>query len=208
MKLKNIILDAGHGAINPSTGKYVTPGKRAKLNDGTWIYEGVINRQLVSLIAKHLKDYCFNIQYTVKPTDYRDINLSSRVKFANGFDPLTSLFVSIHFNASQSRKGKGFEIFTSVGRTKADVAATAIGLEVKKLYDKLKLRLRFDYTDGDLDKEVNFYVLKNTRAPAVLIEVLFFDNEEDAKFILNKNFMNSVAKAIAMGIFNYGQLNG
>jgi len=34
-----------------------------------------------------------------------------------------------------------------------------------------------------MDKEENFYVLKNTNCPAVLCELLFFDEINQAKFL-------------------------
>lgn len=200
-----VILDAGHGGINPNTGKYVTAGKRAKLPDGTMIYEGVENRKIVDKIAKELEKRGINYKFTVNPNDYRDISLGSRVKYANKFDPSKTLFVSVHNNASGGQ-GNGFEIFTSIGETKSDIAATLIGRSIKSLYDRLKLRLRFDYSDGDLDKESNFYVLRNTRCPAVLIEYLFFDNERDAKFLQNEKFQLDLAVRTAEAIEDYIQM--
>ena len=53
------LLDAGHGGINPSTGEYVTPGKRSPvwqkgLLNMSQYYEGVGNRQIVDKIAAAL----------------------------------------------------------------------------------------------------------------------------------------------------------
>src|SRR5690606_5388228 len=46
------IIDAGHGGI--VDGRYVTPGKQYKFNDGTVIYEGVVNRAIGKLLAEML----------------------------------------------------------------------------------------------------------------------------------------------------------
>jgi N-acetylmuramoyl-L-alanine amidase len=45
--------------------------------------------------------------------------------------------------------------------------------------------MRFDTSDGDHDKEANFYVIKAAKMPATLIEVLFFDNYSDYKLLTN-----------------------
>jgi N-acetylmuramoyl-L-alanine amidase len=53
---------------------------------------------------------------------------------------------------------------------------------------------RTDYaSDGDLDKESDFYVLRKTIAPAVLVEHGFFDNLEDATLLINKDIINRFA---------------
>ena len=48
----------------------------------------------------------------------------------------------------------------------------------KRMFPDEKYRL--DYSDGDVDKEANFYVLRKTKMPAVLLEMWFFDNYNDA----------------------------
>jgi len=50
MKPLMILLDAGHGGI--IEGEYVTaPSKQFKHQDGSWAYEGVINRQIKNLLV-------------------------------------------------------------------------------------------------------------------------------------------------------------
>ena len=44
--------------------------------------------------------------------------------------------------------------------------------------------MRKDTTDGDVDKESNFYVLIHTAMPAVLSENFFMTNEKECKNIL------------------------
>lgn len=39
--------------------------------------------------------------------------------------------------------------------------------------------------DGDLDKEANFWIIRRTKMPAILIEHLFFDNLQDAKLLID-----------------------
>jgi N-acetylmuramoyl-L-alanine amidase len=39
--------------------------------------------------------------------------------------------------------------------------------------------------DGDSDKESNFYVLRNTKCPAVLTENFFQDTKKDVEFLLS-----------------------
>ena len=44
--------------------------------------------------------------------------------------------------------------------------------------------MRKDTSDGDPDKESNFYVLVNTAMPAILSENFFMTNERECKTLL------------------------
>lgn len=202
----NIILDPGHGGINKN-GNYTTaPNKMYKFPDGTTLYEGVINRKIVKYIEEEFNLFPIpsaRILYTVEPDNPMDVSLGSRVRFANKYNPNNTIFISVHNNAGG---GTGGEIFTSIGQTKSDIIAESIFQEMKIYYDTLGLRMRKDTADGDNDKESNFYVLRKTKCPAVLVEGLFFDNKKDAKFLQDEKFLKGLAKSIYCGIKNY--LNG
>ena len=52
-------------------------------------------------------------------------------------------------------------------------------------------------------KTANYYVLKHTDAPAVLVENAFIDNPEDAKLLVERE--DDFARAIARGVTDYFQ---
>jgi len=194
-----VIIDCGHGGIDDN-GIYTTRGKQFKFPDGSIAYEGVYNRLIGAKISEKLIKAGLETVYTVDPCDATDMSLVDRVKIEHNLqkDNYTTLFISCHSNAGG---GRGFEIFTSVGQTKSDILATAIGEEIKATFPQIKFRT--DTTDGDLDKESNFYVLKHTIGAAVLIENLFFDNREDFELLRSESFQNRVSEAISTGILNY-----
>lgn len=204
---KNIVLDYGHGGLDKE-GNYTTaPGKMFRHRDGRVAYEGVINRQVGGLVRAYLRSHQleYNIITTVDEDDSRDISLSQRVRVANRYNPAETIYISIHSNASESHQGRGFEIYTTKGTTRSDLLATRIGDQVKKLYDQVGLKLRFDHSDGDLDKEVDFYVLRKTRCPAVLLECLFFDNESDYQYLSDPAFQKELSWHIYQGILDFLQ---
>jgi len=203
--MKNIILDFGHGGLD-NNGNYTTaPRKMYKFPNGEKAYEGVLNRQIGGLVEIYLKSHPeFNVITTVKATDSRDLSLSYRVKVANSYPSSETIFVSVHSNASRNHNASGFSIFTTPGVTKSDKLATSIGEEVKEYYDKLNLKLRFDFfSDGDLDKEADFYVLRKTKCPAVLLECLFFDFWDDYVRLKDPEFQKELAWRVYKGIINY-----
>jgi N-acetylmuramoyl-L-alanine amidase len=199
-----ILFDLGHGGIDPDTGKYVTePNKQHFHHDYGWFYEGEWNRNLMKEITTLFTDYNSKakqneqIRYNWFPYDYQDVSLRSRVLAYNEMSNARNkaVIISLHANASPNHNGRGFEIFTSKGETLSDHYATMIGEEFKAdpiLVDSFVFRT--DYaSDGDLDKEADFYVLKKAIAPAVLVEHGFFDNLEDAALLLNKDIINRFA---------------
>lgn len=201
--IKNIILDFGHGGIDEN-GNYTTQGKKHTFSNGETAYEGVINRRIGGMLRGYLRmlDDNYNIITTVDENDSRDLSLSYRVRVANRYPASETIFISIHNNAFNSEV-RGFEIYTTRGVTKSDALAESIANAVEPFYDDLKLKLRYDTSDGDKDKEAEFYVLKRTNCPAVLIECLFFDNTEDYKRLKDPEFVKDLSWRIFVGIRNY-----
>jgi N-acetylmuramoyl-L-alanine amidase len=185
-------LDPGHGGM--VNGKYTTaPDKMYKHPDFV-IYEGVINRSICNKLKKLMLEN--DIPFFDVVSSNRDVSLQTRVDRANSVYKTfqRGVYISLHSNAG---KGKGFEVFTSVGDTAADPVASIFLAEITK---EFTFPIRKDMTDGDGDKEKNFFVLKNTKMPAVLIESLFFDNYEEAKLLLKPEFQARVAYALFRGI--------
>ena len=65
---------------------------------------------------------------------------------------------------------------------------------VKEAFTDIKFRV--DKIDGDEDKEDNFYVLRETKMRAVLVEFLFFDNYSDWQLLQNEEIIEKYAKSL------------
>ncbi len=198
MKECCIFLDAGHGGLDKS-GKYVTaPSKqfehtKGTFHNGRWFYEGVWNRTLTNRVAAKLKN--LQIPHLVVSHEYLDNSLASRVEYANWYHKnfKQGLYISNHSNAGGGA-ARGFEVYTSPGKTKSDEIANLHWENVKSLLGNT-ISYRPDTADGDFDKEARFYVLVNTNMPAILVEHLFFDNFEDASLLMNDNIVELFAEA-------------
>ena len=92
--------------------------------------------------------------------------------------------------------GTGWEAYTSVGQTKADLIATELYKEAEKEFAPDGWKIRKDTSDGDPDKESQFYILKHTKCPAVLVENFFMDTRKDCAFIQSEDGRNRVSKVI------------
>lgn len=170
-----VLLDNGHGSL--INGEYTTPGKRSpQWSDGSQLFEGEFNRAIVNGIIEEL--VLRKIPFVNIAPEYRDVSLQTRVNRANQY-PRNSFYLSVHSNAGG---GHGFEVFSYFGTSKSDSIATEFGQAFKREFpDK---HIRTDFSDGDLDKEAKFYVLKHTKMPAILTENFFMDNEVECKQIL------------------------
>lgn len=195
--INTIILDRGHATLD-SKGVYRTPGKRFEFSKDLIAYEGYENQKYVEAMAKWALHYDFKVEYTVEPINPEDPALADRVRKANNsINKRSAVYISVHNNAGGG-KGQGTEIFTSKGQTLSDTYADFIMKEYKKSYPNRKFRK--DTSDGDSDKEENFYVLKNTIMPAVLLEIGFFDNKEDFTWLSNPCNIENIAKATIIGV--------
>ena len=189
---KTALLDFGHGGYDSgSIGK-----------NGT--YEKNINMSVGFKIANYLKSAGINVCYTrdsdkVPWSSNLSKDLVKRMQIANSYNP--DVFVSLHCNSCNNSTARGFEIFTTPGQNNSDILATKIHSRVKSAFPDLVYRQ--DISDGDVDKEANFYVIKYAKCPATLIEMLFISNPEEEKLLNNPDFQDKMAFVIAQGIGDY-----
>lgn len=179
--MTTIILDNGHGNN--------TPGKRSPVwLGGRQLLEWEFNRDMVWRIAEKCRKAGIRVVKLV-PEMY-DVPLDVRCVRANNIyrQDTNCVLVSIHANAGG---GTGFEVFTTKGETKADPIATKMIEQLQMDFPDIKMRT--DFSDGDPDKESDFYILKYTIAPAILVENLFMDNENDCAKLLSAKFRDRLA---------------
>lgn len=186
MSLK-VTIDAGHGGNDPGA-----------VNKELGLHEADICLSVAKLVYGKLRSV-----RGVKPLLTREddtfLTLSERPAIANEFG--SNIFISIHCNAAERKSARGFEIFTTRGQNNSDKLATSIGNEI--ITDFPDLKQRFDYSDGDLDKEANYAVIRKTNHPSCLIELEFISNYAAAKLLNDRAYQNTVADAIVRGILKF-----
>jgi N-acetylmuramoyl-L-alanine amidase len=187
-----VLIDNGHGSN--------TPGKRSP--DGR-LREYAYTREIASRLEMELRKNGIDAERIVK--EEIDIPLAERCRRANKYKASEAILVSIHCNAagngSDWMNARGWEAWTSVGKTKADRLATCLYEDAEHCLPGMKIRK--DMTDGDPDKESGFYILKHTKCPAVLTENLFLDNREDVEFLLSEEGKRAIVSLHVKGIMKY-----
>jgi N-acetylmuramoyl-L-alanine amidase len=190
-----VIIDNGHGID--------TAGKRSPAGmlteDGSVaLFEYAFNRDIAARLI-HLLHYAGITYYQLVP-ELEDISLIERVRRANEYHKFypDSFLISIHANLGG---GRGLEYFTYFGQTESDVIAEFFAQDAKITF--AGARLRTDVSDGDSDKEANFYILRKTNCPAVLTENFFMDNVQDLSMLLNFSTRQKIAQHHFNSIVNY-----
>ncbi|MGA1824408.1 MAG: N-acetylmuramoyl-L-alanine amidase [bacterium] len=117
--------------------------------------------------------------------------LKEKVAFINKEANEGSIAVEIHFNASDSRKAQGIETLFFPGSTQGKRLAGSIQ---QALLDLLPFK------DRGIKERNNLYFLKATVIPAIIAEVLFIDNDQEASYLFYPRSHLLIANALFRGI--------
>lgn len=192
-----VILDNGHGKE--------TAGKRSPVwDDGRQLLEWEFNRDIVQRICLLLEQD--NIRFEKLVPEDVDVSLKERCRRANAIHDRTGghcFLISIHGNAGG---GTGWECYTFPGTTEADTIATALCRSFEAEFGG-EYRMRFDNSDGDQDKEQDFYILRNTKCPAILTENFFMDNYKDCHLMMSEDGRQRIAEAHYWAIMKIIKIN-
>ena len=172
-----IVLDAGHGGIDTGT-----------MKKDKSVYEKDINLSIVNKMKPLLEDRGVTVILTRDEDEF--VSLEERAKISNAH--FTDVFVSIHVNSYESSKIGGLECYY-YGESKACKAlAEDVVSHLKKQTDIPMRGLR----------EQEYYVLRHTACPAILVETGYLTNQKDAANLLNDEFQDKLAQALVDGILN------
>ncbi len=221
-KLREVILDAGHGGKDP----------------GAIGYSNSHEKEIVLDITKRLKrileDQGIKVHMTRSTDEF--ISLQERSAFASRTK--ADAFISIHANASKQRAVSGVEVFALRNLTSAELA------DVKRTKNR---RILMDHLDADkadpnleilIDemmyahkqgesyqlanrigedmsrflkvrhrgtKTAGFHVLRNTLIPAVLVEVGFLTNPKEERMLKSSRYREKIANSIARSLIDYSK---
>ena len=174
-----VVIDPGHGGPDP----------------GAIGIGGIRETDVVLQVSKIVKNLLSEKGVKVKLTRNNevDLDLPPRVSIANNMG--ADIFVSIHANASRGKRKdvNGLETFYYRGWR---------GRLLAKRIQKQILRVSPGSPDRGV-KQGRFYVIKNTRMPAVLVEIGFLTGRLDARRLEKTAHRKRIAYAIAKGILEY-----
>ena len=191
-----IFIDNGHGLM--------TAGKRSP--DGQF-REPFYNREIARRVVSDLLDRGYDAELLVPEDD--DISLAERVRRINAACFLLGkrnvILVSIHVNAagngSKWLNATGWSVYTCKGQTESDKLAECLCQAAMKNFSGH--RIRTDMSDGDMDWEEGFYILRKSLCVAVLTENFFMDSRSDLEYLQSRAGKQAVVDTHVEGIVEY-----
>ena len=195
-----IFIDNGHGLM--------TAGKRSP--DGLF-REPFYNREIAKRVVSDLRDRGLDAELLVPEDD--DISLAERVRRVNAACFLLGkqnvILVSIHVNAagngSKWLNATGWSVYTCKGQTASDKLAECLCQAAIKNFPGR--RIRTDMSDGDMDWEEGFYILRKSLCVAVLTENFFMDSRFDLEYLQSRAGKQAVVDTHVEGIIDYLTIN-
>lgn len=182
---KNIVIDAGHGGWDP--GKVRSDG----------IVEKDINLKIAAKLQKYLEQggsYVITTRVDDKAlSDKKRADLGERKNIANNNE--VDLLISIHQNSFPKPSAKGAQVFYFNKSEQSKILADCIQSKIKEFADPNNDRIAKANTD--------YYILKQTKVPAVIVECGFLSNDEENKKLNDEQYQEKIAWAIYMGVVDY-----
>lgn len=217
-KVGAILIDAGHGGKDPGAFReYTINGKKVLLQ------EKDVTLKVAQMLNDRLKMSYPDKKIIMTRSGDKYLSLSERTDIANGVkvgENEATLYISIHVNSSFNKTASGYEVWYLTPGTRRTVIDKNSVEEDKNLFPILNSMLEEEYTtesimiakfimDGmtsQIGKESTargikaeeWFVVKNSNMPAVLIELGFLTNEKEAKNLMNDTYL----KKTTLGIYN------
>lgn len=150
---------------------------------GTYLQEANVTKEIAEIVCADLQAVGYEALF-VQENELYDITDASNAFGADAF-------VSIHCNAATNTEAKGTETFAYSSGSAGDKLANHIQSQLIKSLGMVDRGVKY----------ANYYVLKYTDCPAVLVETAFISNVEDEKLLSQKKA--EFAHAIARGVSDF-----
>ena len=167
-----VVIDAGHGGHDD--GARTSKGK----------HEKVLALDISQRVARILRTSGLRAIET-RTSDYF-VRLDKRVSISNKLRD--SVFVSIHLNWARRSRASGVETFYYSSRSSR--LAANIQKEIIRPYGAKNRGIKYG----------RYFVLRNNKRPAVLVELGFISNSKENSSLQKSDIRQKLAEAVARGI--------
>jgi len=218
-----IIIDPGHGGRDSgAVGSISVNGRNTQ----------VLEKDIVLRVALSLRDQLVEKYPDKKILMTRDTDihrtLDYRADIANAItvkDNESVILVSIHANASTNRNASGYEVWhITSGQTRSllDTSRHNYSSDITSILNRMlneefttesilladSILRGFDETFGNTlpsrgRKANDWFVVRNSRMPAVLVELGFVSNRHDALLMTSEDGLQKLSRSLYNGITNF-----
>ncbi|MGL5674897.1 MAG: N-acetylmuramoyl-L-alanine amidase CwlD [Cellulosilyticaceae bacterium] len=187
---KVIVIDPGHGGHDP--GKVGSKG----------VHEDEINLQIAMKLKNYLEQSGATVIMTRTDDSYlegpggnthkrKDMSHRKQVMEVSEADVL----ISIHQNAFTQPQVRGAQVFYYKDSEEAKLLATNVQKAIQDFADSNNTR--------KIKSSKDYYVLKVSEMPGIIIECGFLTNEEEEALLVSEAYQDKVAWAIYRGIVSF-----
>ena len=178
-----IVVDPGHGGQDLGT-RGRTP----------YCEEKRISLLTARLVKKYLSQLGYHVIMTRSADD--TISLERRVEIANKAS--ADLYVSVHFNSARTPTAQGVEVFFC---EKDNARRAAASRRAAQFVLSRIIRRTLAASRGV--KKGNYYVIRETTMPAILVEGGFISNPQERALLKDPEYLEKIARGIADGVDSY-----
>lgn len=185
---KKILIDPGHGGMDTGAiGSNSAFEKDSNLAVALYLND-ILTEAGATVCLTRSTDVAVAANFTERA------DLQARVDIAAKNQP--DLFISIHHNANSNPDKNGTTTYYSNQNPKTSASAKLAGTIQNRLVQTL-------HTVDDGVREENYYVVRYTTVPSVLVEVAYISNPYEEARQQNPVFQKNAATAIFQGIYEY-----
>lgn len=187
-----VLIDAGHGGTDPGSIGYKTK-----------VHEDILNLKMSKLLKTKLESAGINVVMSRETDDaliegsgkkWKRKEMEARRELIKKTRP--NMVISLHQNSYTNHSLRGAQVFYDKKSEISKLIAESIQEQFKINLDKsIKAPSPGDY-----------FMLKCSSAPSVIVECGFLSNEEDEKLLLSTEYQEKIVNSIYRGIVNFFQI--
>ena len=187
-----VLIDAGHGGTDPGSIGYKTK-----------VHEDTLNLAMSKLLKDKLESAGINVVMSRETNDaliegsgkkWKRKEMEARRELIKKTRP--NMVISLHQNSYTNHSLRGAQVFYDKKSEISKLIAESIQEQFRLSLDKsIKVPSPGDY-----------FMLKCSSAPSVIVECGFLSNEEDEKLLLSPDYQEKIVNAIYRGIVNFFQI--
>lgn len=187
-----IVIDPGHGGTDPGSIGYKTK-----------VHESDLNLKLSLMLKEKLESAGINVVMT-RSTEagmlegagraWKKKDMELRKELIKNTRP--NMVISLHQNSYTNHSYRGAQVFYD---KTSDIS--------KQIADYIQEQFK-----SDLDKSIkatspgDYFILKCSSAPSVIVECGFLSNAEDEKLLLDETYQSKIVDCIHKGIIKFLQI--
>ena len=188
---QRIALDPGHGGPDPGANRGELLEEEIVLDLGLRLRDQLRASGAAVLLTRETDTDLADSYSGGEHSSRKRRDLLQRVKLINDWEP--TLLISLHVNAIGSPRWRGAQVFYQEGNAAAEALAECIQNSLRDVLQNTDRR----------PKPGDFRILNDCQAAAVLVEVGFVSNPQEAALLASDAYRSQIAWAVYLGIINW-----